>query len=209
MEAALCEGPVRLEECTAAINSFTYNKSPGVDGLTYEFYRAFWNFSGPDLVSVLNASFREGKLSLSQRTGVISLLYKKGDKLDPKNWRPITLLCSDYKILSKVLPGRLAKVLPSVVSLCQTCGVTGRFSGEIVRLVQDCLDHANLSNLGGALISLDQEKAFDRVDWHFLQQVLTKMNFGPSFRAWVRILYNTLYSRLLINGALGGPFSIS
>ena len=209
MEAALCEGAVTLEECTAALNSFTSNKSPGVDGLTYEFYRAFWTMLGPDLVTVLNAAFREGKLSLSQRTGIITLLYKKGDKLAPKNWRPITLLCSDYKILSKVLTGRLAKVLTSVVSPCQTCGIPGRFSGEVVRLVQDCLDFANSSNIGGALLSLDQEKAFDRVDWNFLQQVLTAMNFGPSFRTWVRLMYTTLYSRILINGALGGPFSIS
>ena len=208
-EAALCEGAVTLDECSAALNSFATNKSPGVDGLTYEFYRTFWSLLGPDLVSVLNASFHAGKLPLSQRTGIITLLYKKGDKQDPKNWRPITLLSSDYKILSKVLTGRLAKVLPSVVSPCQTCGIPGRFSGEIVRLVQDCLDQANSSNLGGALISLDQEKAFDRIDWDFLQKVLFTMNFGPSFRKWVRLLYSSLYSRILINGALGGPFSIS
>ena len=208
-EAALCEGEITLEECTAALNSFATNKSPGVDGLSYEFYRAFWTLLGPDLISVLNASFNVGKLSLSQRTGIITLLYKKGDKLDPKHWRPITLLCTDYKILAKVLTGRLAKVLHNVVSPCQTCGIPGRFSGEVVRVVQDCIDFANSSNLGGALLSLDQEKAFDRVDWAFLQQVLTSMNFGPSFRSWVRLLYNSLYSRILINGALGGPFSIS
>ena len=105
-----------------------------------------------------------------------------------------------------MLTGRLAKVLHSVVSPCQTCGIPGRFSGEVVRLVQDSLDFANSSNLGGALTSLDQEKAFDRIDWVFLQKVLTAMNFGSSFRAWILLLYNTLYSRVLINGTLEGPF---
>lgn len=124
-EAALCEGDVTLEECTAALHSFSSNKSPGVDGLSFEFYRTFWDCMGPDLVSVLNTSSKIGHLSLSQQTGIITLLYKKGDKLDPKNWRPITLLCTDYKIFSKVLTGRLAKVISSVTSPCQTCGVPG------------------------------------------------------------------------------------
>ena len=208
-EADLCEGEVTLEECTAALSSFSSNKSPGVDGLTYEFYRTFWEDMGPDLVSVLNAACTAGQLSLSQRTGIITLIYKKGDKLNPKNWRPITLLCSDYKILSKALTGRLAKVIASVISPCQTCGVPGRFSGEVIRIIQDSIDYANSANLCGAVLSLDQEKAFDRVDWPFLQKVLEHMNFGPSFRAWVRILYTTIYSRTLINGTLGGPFAIS
>ena len=208
-DAALCEGEITLEECTTALNSFSNNKSPGVDGLTYEFYKTFWDCIGPDLVTVINDSFNNGQLSLSQRTGVISLLYKKGDKLETKNWRPITLLCSDYKILAKVLTGRLAKVISFVTSPCQTCGVPGRFSGEVVRLIQNGLDYANSVNLGGALLSLDQEKAFDRVDWNFVHQVLSNMNFGPSFRKWIKLLYNNIYSRVLINGALGGPFSVS
>lgn len=76
-DAALCEGEVTLQECTRALNSFSNNKSPGVDGLTYKIYKTFWDCMGPDLVSVLNDSFKQGKLSLSQRTGIISLLYKK------------------------------------------------------------------------------------------------------------------------------------
>ena len=191
-EAALCEEDVTLEECTAALHSFSNHKSPGEDGLTYEFYKTFWDCLGPDLVSVMNDSFHKGKLSLSQRTGIISLLYKKGDKLDTKNWRPITLLCTDYKILAKVLTGRLAKVIHIVISPCQTCGVPGRFSGEVVRLIQDSVDYANSSNLGGFLLSMDQEKAFDRVDWHFLHQVLKHMNFGSSFRQWVQLLYTNI-----------------
>ena len=79
----------------------------------------------------------------------------------------------------------------------------------MIRIIQDSIDYANSENLCGAVLSLDQEKAFDRVDWQFLQKVLEHMHFGPSFRAWVRILYTTLYSRILINGTLGGPFSIS
>jgi hypothetical protein len=65
---------------------------------------------------------------------LITLLCKKNDKLDTKNWHPILLLCTDYKILAKVLTNRLKPVLASVVSTSQVCGVPGRFSGEHVHL---------------------------------------------------------------------------
>ena len=97
--------------------------------------------------------------------------------MDTKNWHPISLLCTDYKILSKVLTNCLKSVLSSVVSPSQVCGVPGRFSGEHIRLLQDIINYSNSTDIGAALISLDQEKAFDRVEWSFMLQVLQRM--GP------------------------------
>ena len=148
-------------------------------------------------------------LARSQRTALISLLYKKNDKLDTKNWRPISLLCTDYKIFSKVLTNRLKLVISSVVSDSQVCGVPGRFSGEHVRLLQDIINYSNANDIGAAVIYLDQEKAFDRVDWAFMLRVLEKMNFGPSFRSWVQLLYSDIFSCVLINGYTSSAFSIS
>ena len=73
-----------------------------------KFYLKFWPVLGQDLVLVLNSCFSEGRLSLSQLRGVISLSFKKGDLLDPKNWRPISLLNCDYRIASRVIAGRLS-----------------------------------------------------------------------------------------------------
>ena len=187
-EASLCEGDITLAECTAALKSFKRNKSPGLDGLPYEFYTKFWDLFGPDLVATFNDSFAKVSLSFSQRTGLITLLYKKNDRFDTKNWRAISLLCTDYKILSKVLTNRLKTVLASVIFESQSCGVPGRFSGSNIRTIQDIVNFCNSNALGGAIISLDQEKAFDRVDWGYMLRVLERMNFGPSFRAWVRLL---------------------
>ena len=66
-------------------------KAPGSDGLPAGFYLKFWAVLGNDLVQVLNLCYRSGSLSLSQRRGVISLSFKKGDRLDMQNWRPISL----------------------------------------------------------------------------------------------------------------------
>jgi hypothetical protein len=151
----------------------------------------------------------QGSLSFTQRTGLITLLYKKNDKLDTKNWHPISLLCSDYKILAKVLTNHLKSVIASVVSPSQIYGVPGCFSGESVRLLQDIINHSNGNDIGGALISLDQEKAFDHVEWSFLQHVLVKMNFGPSFRSWVQLLYSGIFSCVLVNGFTSEAFRVS
>jgi exonuclease III len=208
-ESSLCEGDVLNAECLAALRSFKNNKSPGIDGLSYEFYRHFWTLLGGDLVDVFNSSLTNGLLSFSQRTGVITLLHKKDDRFDTKNWRPISLLCTDYKILSKVLTNRLKPVISSVISNVQSCGVPGRFSGESVRMLQDIVDHANFSNIGAAILSLDQEKAFDRVDWPFMLKVLERMNFGPTFRSWVALLYTDIFSRVLVNGFSGELFRVT
>ena len=135
-------------------------KVPGSDGLPMEFYCAFWGVLGADLVSVLSSCFEAGCLSLSQRRGVISLSFKKGDRLDAGNWRPITLLNVDYKLASCVIAGRLLKVIHLVVNKDQTCGVPGRFIGENVALLRDVIEYGSSSVTPIAILSLDQQKAF-------------------------------------------------
>ena len=94
---------------------------------------------GEDLIEVFNASFPSGHLPPSLRRASITLLLKKGDRLDPKIWRPISLLNSDYKILARILAGRLSKVLQLLIHPDQTCGVQGRYIGEnIVLLNRRC-----------------------------------------------------------------------
>ena len=103
--SASCDGPITLDEGVAR------GRSPGSDGLSTEFYLAFWKVLGEDLIKVFNASFSSGHLPPSLRRAFITLLFKKGHRLDPKNWRPISLLNSDYKILARILARRLSKVL--------------------------------------------------------------------------------------------------
>ena len=79
-EQASCEGLLTVEECREVLNGMDTGKSPGVDGLTAEFYLAFWAVLGEDLVEVLNYGFQNGQLSVSQRRGLLSLIFKKGEK---------------------------------------------------------------------------------------------------------------------------------
>ena len=96
-QADLCDGPLGPDECFVALNGMARGKSLGSDGLLMEFYAKFWPLLGADLVNVLNLCYLSGVTSLIQRRGLISLIIKKGDRLDPRNWRPITQLNFDYK----------------------------------------------------------------------------------------------------------------
>lgn len=208
-DAEVCEGLLSLEECYAALAGMARRKAPGSDGLPMEFYLKFWDLLGEDLVCVLNSCFRSGRLSRSQRRGVISLSFKKGDRLDIRNWRPISLLNVDYKLAARTIAGRLLKVLHVVVARDQTCGVPGRFIGENVAFLRDVVDYATWSNSPVALLSLDQEKAFDRVEWSFMRDTLLAMGFGPSFVSWVDLFYCDVQSAVDVNGHLSSFFSLS
>ena len=135
--------------------------------------------------------------------------FKKGDRLDPRNWCPITLLNVDYKLAARVIAGRLLKVIHLVVDKDKTCGVPGRFIGENVALLRDVVDYATSSGTPVAILSLDQEKAFDRVDWEFMRATLSAMGFGPSFISWVNLFYFHVQSAVNVNGYLSSFFSLS
>ena len=207
-DQALCEGELTLAKCFEAASQMSTNKSPGSDGLPIEFYRRFWSLIGPDLVEILNYSFQHGSLSETQRRGIIRLLYKKEDPLKLKNWRPTSLLNTDYKICTKVLANRLRHVLPRIINKDQTCGIPDRSIYENLFLLRDTIDYVKHKELSAAMISLDQEKAFDRVNHGFLQRVLTRSNFGPHFRRWVDVVYHYITSNVINNGWLSSPFRL-
>ena len=135
--------------------------------------------------------------------------FKKGDRLDARNWRPISLLNIDYKLASRAVARRLLKVLHLVVAKDQTCSVPERYIGENVAFLRDVVDYATVSNVPVAILSLDQEKAFDRVDWGFLYATLSKMGFGSSFIRWVRLFYTGVQSCVKVNGYLSPFFLLS
>ena len=107
-----CEGIISIEEVKRALQSMNNNKSPGSDGFTVEFYKFFFNDLGKYLVNSLNHAFKDGKLSITQRLGVIICIPKPNKAREfIKNWRPISLLNVDYKLLSGVLANRMKLVL--------------------------------------------------------------------------------------------------
>ena len=164
------------------------DKSPRNNSLTKEFYETF----SDDLKEVFVDSVREAKkigyLSTSQRPAIIKLIEKKDrGKRFIKNWRPISLLNVDSKIISKVLLEKLKEVLPDLISLLQTAYVKIRHIGESGRLISDMIEITKIRDIKGFLVTTDIEKAFDSLDHNFListseNMVLVKvLSYGLRF----------------------------
>ena len=195
------DGPLTYEECKKSLEAFQNGKSPGVDGLTVEFYKHFFDLIGLDLLASLNRAYELGRLSISQRRGIITLLPKEdADLMLLQNWRPITLLNVDYKIASKAIAMRIEPMLPSLVHPDQTGFVKGRYIGENIRLIFDIMEQTKVNNIPGILISVDFKKAFDSLEWSCIQSTLQKFNFGDSLRKWINIFYTDIESAALNNG---------
>ena len=204
-EQASCEGPLTLAEASEALQRSNRNKSLGADGLTVEFYSQFWDKLGEPLVSVFNQGLARGELPESMKASVTRLVHKKDDKRLLKNWRLISLLNVDYKICSKAVSFRLSRVLGSIVDPDQTCSVPGRSIHSNLVLLRDTLAFIDRTGETGILLSLDQEKAFDRVDRIFLLNLLEHFAFGPWFRACIVTLYNAAFMQVLVNDFLSNP----
>ena len=210
-DANSCEGNVSLEEASTAINSMKNGSAPGSDGLTIEFMKYFWDSGVKTLVTrSFNDSFQSGNLSYTQRQGVITLIHKgkdlTRDQLD--NWRPITLLNTDYKILAKLLTQRLTNVITKLINSDQVGYLKNRNISTVIRTIDDAIDYLNNSNKSGYLLALDYQKAFDSISKDFLLESFNIFGFGEEFRHWIKILNNDASSCINHGGWLSKTFPV-
>ena len=202
-EAAGCEGRIKEEEIRDALKSVGLDKSPGIDGLPYEVYLRLSHMFVPLLATIYDNWMRQGTIPRCFTRGIVKLLRKNkygGDGIS--NFRPLTMLNTDLKILAKILANRLQTVLPSLICPEQTCAVKGRTIQDSLHLVRTIVEKV-------ALINLDQSKAFDRVDHAFLEAVLSAAGFGVDFRTWIRLLYASLGVIVEVNGVRSEPFTLT
>lgn len=158
---------------------------------------------------VLKHIFATNTLSSSQYNAILTLLYKKGEREDIRNWRPISLQNVDYKIITKILAECLKKVLPSIIHTDQKGFVQGRNIQEANRLLQDVISYTDQTQINSALIFLDYEKAFDRVEWLWTLKCLQKFNFGTRYVSWIDMIFKEAKTSILTNGFRSTYFRIS
>ena len=111
----MCESNLTIAECTKAIIAMKSNKTPGIDGLTVNFYKHFWDKLQHIVLNAFNESYNTGNLPNSMRTAIMSLIFKKGPQDDLENYRPISLTNTDYKILAFVLANRIQSIISTLI----------------------------------------------------------------------------------------------
>ncbi len=139
-----------------ALKQMSNCKSPGIDGLSTEFLKHFWKDIRKLLYNAFLECIQEGSLSPTMKTGLITLLPKpKKQLLLLDNWRPITLLCTDYKLLALVYANRLKLVLGKLVEEYQSAFIKGRYIQNHIRLILDMIDYQSLIQSESLILFID------------------------------------------------------
>ena len=191
------------------MDSFHQNKTPGNDGIPIEFFKIFWATISDSFISCVNECFEKGEMSSSQNQAIITLIEKKGKYRSLlENWRPISLVNIDTKIMTKAIAWRIKKVLPDIIHENQTGYVNDRYMGETVRSISDIMDFTAKENIPGLMLFIDFQKAFDSVEWEFILKCLETFNFGPDFLRWVRFFFKNIQSCVINNGMTSNFFTL-
>ncbi|CAM6102384.1 unnamed protein product [Calypogeia fissa] len=171
--------PPSEQELKDVLDLLLNDKAPNIDGLTAEVFRACWDFIRHGLVAMVLDFWHTSTLAHTIKEGVLKLIPKKADKRRFKDWHPLTMLTTIYKILAKFIALWLKVFLPKMISPQQTGFISGRHILENISVVWLTIDWIQAKHFSSLFLKLDFEKAFDRVSHEYLWETLLSLGLPP------------------------------
>jgi mannosylglycoprotein endo-beta-mannosidase len=200
--------PFTEEEVLHAIKQLPGDKAPGPDGFTGIFFKRCWDVVKTDLMRVIH---QFGNLHVSNlhwlNSANVVLLPKKDGAEEISDFRPISLVHSIAKIITKVLAIRLGPSMNELISNAQSAFIKIRSIHDNFLYVKNMATRLHKNKNPSLLLKLDIRKAFDSLRWDYLIDLLQRRGFPSAFRNWITALLVTSYSRVLLNGVAGPPIS--
>lgn len=196
---------VSEKEIREALKHMASGRSPGVDGLPVEAYRHHRDVLAALLARLFTAIGTTGQVPDAFLLGAITFIHKKGPKSDPANYRPITLLNSDYRTLTRVLASRLGPALGKAVGREQCAFLPGRRIGEAIQLLQLLPDLLRREGREAVVAFTDFSKAYDTVSRPFLFEAMEAMGAGPGLLKWAKLLLTDTQAVAVVNGYISAP----
>lgn len=192
--------PFSMTEIESALKEMDSSSAPGPDGLPIGFYKRMWPQIKEVILEMFNLLHSE-KLNMSRLNyGMITLIPKLKEANNIKQFRPIYLLNVDYKWFTKVLTIRLAKHANKLISPAQTAFIPGRFILEGIVMLHEVLHYLRVRHQQGVILKLDFEKAYDKVQWNFMMEVLRRKNFLEKWVGWMKQVVEGGRVGIMING---------
>jgi hypothetical protein len=181
----------------------------GMDGLSNCFIKRYWDLLRIPLHRYANTCHRKGKLTQNFSSASIKLIPKKGDGTKIKNWRPISLLSCLYKVISRALNNRLKKATGYIFSRAQKGFTSDRHIQEVLINVSEMISHCKANDIPGAILSIDQAKAFDSISHKYMREVYKFFGFGPNFVKLLETLGNNRTACIAFDdGSFLAPFEL-
>jgi hypothetical protein len=204
----LCSIPSE-EEIVEALSSLGSTKAPGPDGFTTLLYKKYWSIIKADVMLSIRNFFIDNSLPRDQNHTFITLIPKLSGSQSTHQYRPISLCNIFYKIISKILATRLKFYLPRIISPLQSAFVQKRNIQDNTILTHELLHSfkSRIGNGGYMFLKMDMEKAFDRMDWHFILSIMDKLGFSSTWLTWIRLCISSISFSILLNGSPFGNFS--
>lgn len=150
--------------------------------------------------NTIDLFFQEANFTKSLNATFIALIPKKREAIEIKDFKPISLLGSVYKIIAKVLAERLKLVIGNLISDNQNAFIRGRQIVDESMVANECVEYFLKTKRQGVLCKLDLEKAYDHVNWACLLDIMKQMNFGEKWISWIDYCISTVRFSVLING---------
>ncbi|GLU23278.1 hypothetical protein SLE2022_393000 [Rubroshorea leprosula] len=204
----MVERAVSAEEVKQAVWECGGDKSPGLDGFNFHLIRACWIVIEKDVVEFVQEFSRNRKLVRGLNSSFIVLIPKKSNPVDLKDYRPISLINSLYKIISKVLANKIKKVLPKVISGTQSTFLGGRQITDGVLILNEVVEEIKRKKVSSFIFKVDFEKAYDCVNWDFLDEMMRRLGFGEKWRMWIKECLQTASISILVNGSPTDEFKM-
>lgn len=204
----LLEGRFTLVEIKDAVWSCGSEKAPGPDGFTFKFLKRFWLLLKEDIVSWVRHFEEFGSISRGCNSSFITLVAKVKDPLVLKDYRPISLIGSIYKIISKLLASRLKKVIGECIDEVQTAFVADRYILEGPLIVNEVCSWGKAKKKKLLIFKADFNKAFDSLNWGYLDSMLLQMNFGEKWRWWIKGCLASAKASVIVKGSPTGEFPL-
>ncbi|XP_071700221.1 uncharacterized protein [Rutidosis leptorrhynchoides] len=207
-DVCMLEAGFSVEEIKQVVWDCVISKAPGPDGFNFNFIKRFWDTLEVDIVNGVMEFSHTGVFGRGCNSSFISLIPKIQDPLGFKDFQPISLIGCFYKIVATLLSNRLKRVISKVISSCQSAFIKGRQILDRILIANEVIHECKKNRKKMFLFKVDFERAFNSIDWAFLDDILRQMNFGPTWRKWINGCLKSARSSILINGSPTEEFQL-